>query len=160
MSAGLSSANGKVCLSPFPEIKFLHASGAFMRKWLIEVQKCGQELTLEDDKRGLDNTQKTMSFSYIKPLPGSIGPRQTKCITSYTLEQFDLEKAVTINSSTQTPDVPSGSIFVTKTRYCLMWAPGNATRLIMNCTIEWSGKSWLKGRFPMFVVVFVINVAN
>ena len=34
---------------------------------------------------------------------------------------------------------------MTKTRYCLTWAPGNATRFQMNCTIEWSAKSWLKG---------------
>lgn len=126
-------------------IMFGPASGAFMRKWLIEDQKCGQELTLEDDKRGLDEGKKTMTYSYIKPLPGSIGPRQTKCIITQTLEQFDLEKAIVVSSATQTPDVPSGNIFVTKTRHCLMWGPGNSTRLIMNCTIEWSGKSWLKG---------------
>jgi hypothetical protein len=26
-----------------------------------------------------------------------------------------------------------------------MWGPGNSTRIIANCTIEWTGKSWLKG---------------
>jgi len=62
-----------------------------------------------------------------------------------TLEQFDLDRAVTVACSTQNPDVPSGNIFVVKTRYCLMWAPGNSTRLVSTCTIEWSGKSWLKG---------------
>ncbi|KAF2205243.1 hypothetical protein GQ43DRAFT_437158 [Delitschia confertaspora ATCC 74209] len=120
------------------------ASGVWMRKWLIEDQK-SSELQMEDDKKGLDETHKTFSFSYIKPLGGSIGPKQTKCNIDMTLEQFDLDKAVTVLCSTQTPDVPSGSIFVTKTRYCLMWGANNSTRLIMTFTVEWSGKSWLKG---------------
>jgi hypothetical protein len=119
-------------------------SGAFMRKWLIDDQK-STDLQMEDDKKGLGEERKTFSFSYIKPLPGSIGPRQTKCNIDMSLEQFDLEKAVTVLCSTQTPDVPSGNSFLTKTRYCLCWGPANSTRLIMTFTVEWSGKSWLKG---------------
>lgn len=120
------------------------ASGAFMRRWLIEDQK-STNLQLEDDKKGLGPDKKEMSFSYIKPLSGGIGPKQTNCIISMTLEQYDLEKAVSVACTTQNPDVPSGNAFVVKTRYCLMWGPSNSTRLIMNYTIEWSGKSWLKG---------------
>jgi hypothetical protein len=119
-------------------------SGQFMRKWLIENQK-STELQMEDDKKGLGEESKSQNISYIKPLGGGLGPKQTKCIVAMTLEQYDLEKAVTVLCSTQTPDVPSGNIFLTKTRYCLMWGPGNSTRLIMTFTVEWSGKSWLKG---------------
>jgi hypothetical protein len=115
-----------------------------MRKWLIENQK-STELQMEDDKKGLGEESKSQNISYIKPLGGGLGPKQTKCIVAMTLEQYDLEKAVTVLCSTQTPDVPSGNIFLTKTRYCLMWGPGNSTRLIMTFTVEWSGKSWLKG---------------
>lgn len=122
-----------------------------MRKWLIEDQK-SLELTLEDDKKGLGEDCKALSFSYIKPLNASIGPKQTKCIINSTLDQFDLDKAVTITCNTQNPDVPNGNIFVVKTKYCLMWAPGNSTRLIMNFVIEWSGKSWLKGESVTFIV--------
>ncbi|EKG18325.1 GRAM domain-containing protein [Macrophomina phaseolina MS6] len=125
-------------------LMFGPASGSFMRKWLIEDQK-SLELTMEDDKKGLGEDRKTMSFSYIKPLNASIGPKQTKCIINSTLDQFDLDKAVTVTCSTQNPDVPNGNIFVVKTKYCLTWAPGNSTRLNMNFVIEWSGKSWLKG---------------
>jgi hypothetical protein len=121
-------------------------SGAFMKKWLVDEQK-SRELDMNDDKIGLDNDHKSFTFSYIKPLNGPVGPKQTKCITTNTLEAFDLEKAVTVNCSTQTPDVPSGSIFTTKTKYCLMWGPGNSTRMIANCTIEWTGKSWLRGMY-------------
>src|SRR5690606_23665373 len=88
--------------------------------------------------------KKTRTMTYIKPLNNSIGPKQTKCICTEVLESFDLESSVTVIVNTQTPDVPSGNAFVVKTRYCMMWAPGNATRLVMNCTVEWTGKSWLK----------------
>jgi len=125
-------------------LMFGPASGQFMRKWLIEDQK-STELQMEDDKKGLGEDSKSMNISYIKPLGGGLGPKQTKCIVSMTLEQYDLERAVTVLCSTQTPDVPSGNTFLTKTRYCLMWGPGNSTRLIMTFTVEWSGKSWLKG---------------
>jgi VAD1 Analog of StAR-related lipid transfer domain/GRAM domain len=120
------------------------ASGAFMKKFLAEDQKCF-ELQLEDDKKGLGGEKKSRSYSYIKPLNGAIGPKQTKCMITETLEQDSLTKAVTIACSTQNPDVPNGNIFLVKTRYCLMWGPANSTRLIITCTIEWSGKSWLKG---------------
>ncbi|KAK4938569.1 hypothetical protein LTR10_021000 [Elasticomyces elasticus] len=119
-------------------------SGLFVRKFLVDESKC-LDLVFEDDKKGLNNDIKSRQYTYIKPLGGSIGPKQTKCITTETLDFFDLEKAVTVSCATQTPDVPSGNAFSVKTRYCLTWAPGNATRFQMNCTIEWSAKSWLKG---------------
>jgi hypothetical protein len=137
-------------------LMFGPASGTFMRKWLVEDQKC-LDLQLEDDKKGLGPDRKTLNFSYIKPLGGSIGPKQTKCIISETLEQFDLEKAVTVACSTQNPDVPSGNVFCVKTRYCLMWAAGNSTRLIITCVIEWSGKSWLKGEISSLPVSFLLT---
>jgi len=125
-------------------LMFGPASGTFMRKWLIEDQK-SLDLQMEDDKKGLGEDKKSFSYSYIKPLNAPVGPRQTKCNIAMTLEQFDLDKAVIVQCSTGTPDVPSGGIFLTKTRYCLMWGPGNSTRLIMTFTVEWSGKSWLRG---------------
>lgn len=124
-------------------LMFGPASGAFMRKWLVEDMKSGN-LNYVDDKTGLDNEHTSFTFDYIKPLGGPVGPKQTKCITTNTLKAFDLEKAISIDCSTQTPDVPSGNAFVTKTRYCLMWGPGNSTRMVATCMIEWSGKSWLR----------------
>ncbi|KAJ3503575.1 hypothetical protein NM208_g16485 [Fusarium decemcellulare] len=118
-------------------------SVVFMTGWLTGEQKC-TEMQL-DDKKGLGLDNRTRTFTYIKPLGGSIGPKQTKTITSETLDILDYEKAVNLTCSTQTPDVPSGNVFCVKTKYCLSWAENNATRVQMNCTIEWSGKSWLKG---------------
>ncbi|KAG0650563.1 hypothetical protein D0Z07_3195 [Hyphodiscus hymeniophilus] len=119
------------------------ASVAWMRNWLSGEQKC-LDFTMED-KKGLSQDNKTRSYSYIKPLNGSIGPKQTKCISIEVLDSLDLEKAVSVTITTKTPDVPSGNVFSVKTKYCLTWAEGSATRIQMNCTIEWTGKSWLKG---------------
>jgi len=128
------------------DILFGPPSAAWMLKWLSNDQKC-TDIQMED-KRGLADDVKSRTFSYIKPLNSSIGPRQTKCIVTEQLENLDLEKSVNVLCSTQNPDVPNGNIFVVKTRYCLTWAENNATRVQINCTIEWSGKSWLKGVLP------------
>ncbi|KAI1459310.1 hypothetical protein F4805DRAFT_421065 [Annulohypoxylon moriforme] len=118
-------------------------SVAWMGKWLTNEQKC-TDLQMED-KKGLTQDNKSRSFTYIKPLYASIGPKQTKCVVTETLENLDLEKSVNVVVVTQNPDVPSGNVFCVKTKYCLFWAENNATHVTINATIEWSGKSWLKG---------------
>lgn len=132
------------------------ASGGFMSKWLLDEIKV-TELQMED-RTGLSEDNKTRTFSYIKPLYASIGPKSTKCIITEVLDFIDLERSISVTSTTQTPDVPSGNVFSTKTKSCFMWAPGNSTRMIMNCTIEWTGKSWLKGTHCLFISVFFVNV--
>ena len=127
-------------------------SGAFLTRFLLDEQKVF-DLQLEDDKKGISNDNKTRSFNYIRPLNGSIGPKQTKCITTEQIESFDLEQCISVTATTQTPDVPSGSVFSVKTRYCLTWAPGNATRVLINCGVEWTGKSWLKGAIPRRLII-------
>jgi hypothetical protein len=137
-------------------LMFGPASGAFMKKWLVEDQK-STELQLEDDGKGLDDNHKTMSFSYTKPLGGGIGPSKTRCLINSTVEQFNLDKVITVLCSTQTPDVPSGNVFLVKTRYCLMWGPNNSTRIIMTFAVEWSGKSWLKGKFDHQITSLILG---
>lgn len=124
-------------------LMFGQASVAWMSKFLTEIVK-GMELQM-DDKKGLSLDNRTRTYTYIKPLNASIGPRSTKCITSETLDNLDFEKAANVTMTTQTPDVPSGNVFSVKTKYCLSWAENNATRVQVNCTVEWTGKSWLKG---------------
>ena len=120
------------------------ASTSFVTKFL-ETEIKVTELQMDEAKEPLSMEKPTRNFSYIKPLYASIGPKSTKCVVNDNLDSMDFEKAVCVTQSTQTPDVPSGNVFVTKTHFCFMWAPGNATRLLINFTIEWTGKSWLKG---------------
>ncbi|KAL8655300.1 MAG: hypothetical protein Q9210_000968 [Variospora velana] len=120
------------------------ASGGFISKWMVDDLKV-TDLQMEDDKKGLTEDKPTRFYSYIKPLYAAIGPKTTKCLSTENLDAFDLEKAVSVTITTQTPDVPSGNVFSVKTRYCLMWAPNNSTRVLITCAVEWTGKSWLKG---------------
>ncbi|EEP79407.1 conserved hypothetical protein [Uncinocarpus reesii 1704] len=120
------------------------ASSSFVSKFLVEYEKV-TDLQFEEDKTGLTEENKTRSYTYIKPLNSTIGPKQTKCITVEQLDVLDLEKAVLVTLTTQTPDVPSGNVFSVKTKYLLTWAPGNSTRFFMSCNVEWTGKSWIKG---------------
>ena len=122
------------------------ASGGFMAKWLLDEVKVTSLENMEDDKKGLMEAGSSRSYSYIKPLNAPIGPKTTKCLVTETLDFLDYEESASVTASTQTPDVPSGNIFVTKTRFCFMWAPGNQTRVVMNYALEWSGKSWLKSK--------------
>lgn len=125
------------------DMLFGPGSVAWMTKFLTVDEKC-KDLQMED-KKGLSSENRTRAYNYIKPLNASIGPKQTKCIITETVENIDLEKAINVLSSTQNPDVPSGNVFSVKTKYCLTWAENNATRVQVNCVVEWTGKSWLKG---------------
>ncbi|KAK9456873.1 hypothetical protein V1511DRAFT_520753 [Dipodascopsis uninucleata] len=89
--------------------------------------------------------KKARLIQYTKPLNVSMGPRQTKCFITEVIEHWDLNDYVCVIVSTSTPDVPNGNLFVVKARYCLTWAENNATRIFITSTVEWSGKSWIKG---------------
>lgn len=128
-------------------------SHGFLTKFL-EDQKV-MELSIPNNAGWVPSPEaggkSTRGYSYIRPLPGGIGPKQTKCICTEQLEQMDLERAVSVLVTTETPDVPSGNLFCVRTRYCLTWGDGSMTgsaaetRMQLNCTVEWSGRSWLKG---------------
>lgn len=125
------------------DLIFGPTSVTFMSNWLTGEQKC-TDFQMED-KKGLTQDNKSRNYTYIKPLNAPIGPRQTKCIVTETVDNLELEKSVNVSIITQNPDVPSGNVFCVKTKYCMSWAENNMTHVIINCTIEWSGKSWLKG---------------
>ena len=115
----------------------------WMSKFITADQKC-TDLQM-DDKLGLTTDNRSREFTYVKPLNGPIGPKQTKCVVNEVLDSLDFNKAATVTVSTQSPDVPSGNAFTVKTKYCLSWAENNQTRVLMTCSIEWTGKSWIKG---------------
>ncbi|KAI0462670.1 hypothetical protein LJB42_004166 [Komagataella kurtzmanii] len=91
------------------------------------------------------NNPTKRNYSYIKPLNGPVGPKQTKCVVTEMVEDFDLNSCIHIIQTTQTPDVPSGNSFLVKTNIFLTWGKNSSTNLNVLTSIEWSGKSWVKG---------------
>ncbi|KAL4068898.1 hypothetical protein V8B97DRAFT_1872694 [Scleroderma yunnanense] len=84
------------------------------------------------------------NMSYVKPLNNSVGPRQTKCEIHDENIYCDFDDHVIMMTSTKTPDVPSGGVFVVKTRTCIMWASAVSTRVIVTTQVEWTGRSFIK----------------
>lgn len=84
-------------------------------------------------------------MSYIKPLTGSFGPKQTKCLISDETAHVDFDDYVCVITTTRTPDVPSGNAFSVKTRTALTWAKGNTCRVVVTTGVEWTKGSFLKG---------------
>ncbi|KAH8094693.1 hypothetical protein BXZ70DRAFT_947114 [Cristinia sonorae] len=87
----------------------------------------------------------TRNMSYIKPLTGAVGPRQTKCELRDELSHLDFDDYVTMLTTTRTPDVPSGGVFSVKTRTCITWASSMTTKVIVTTQVEWTGRSFIKG---------------
>ncbi|CAN3368327.1 hypothetical protein DICA3_F16732 [Diutina catenulata] len=109
-----------------------------------KMLKSGKNFDITDISP-LSKDHRERDFSYVKPLNGPIGPKQTKCNLHDKLLEFDPTKVIVVESTTQTPDVPSGNSFKVKSTNYLSWGPNNTTRLYMVTTVEWSGKSWIKG---------------
>ncbi|KAG9011250.1 hypothetical protein FRB93_003051 [Tulasnella sp. JGI-2019a] len=84
------------------------------------------------------------NMSYIKPLNGPVGPKQTKCELRDETVHVDFDDWVTTLTTTRTPDVPSGGSFAIKTRTCITWAGPTSSRVVITSAVEWSGRSFLK----------------
>ncbi|KAG7799891.1 hypothetical protein KL929_000807 [Ogataea haglerorum] len=91
-----------------------------------------------------DETTKKRKYSYVKPLNGPIGPKQTKCNVEEEIERCDFNSSCLVTQMTETPDVPSGNSFRVKTRIFLSWANNNGCRIQIVTSLVWSGKSWIK----------------
>lgn len=91
------------------------------------------------------------SMSYIKPLNGSIGPKQTKCLITDESAHVDFDDFVCVITTTRTPDVPSGGSFSVKTRTSMTWAKGNSCRVVVTTGVEWTGRSFVKGELSCFL---------
>ncbi|TFK42088.1 hypothetical protein BDQ12DRAFT_625018 [Crucibulum laeve] len=85
------------------------------------------------------------NMSYIKPLNGSLGPKQTKCEIRDEMQHADFDDYVSTITTTRTPDVPSGGVFSVKTRTCIMWASAISSRVLVTTQVEWTGRSFIKG---------------
>ncbi|ORX34749.1 hypothetical protein BD324DRAFT_609913 [Kockovaella imperatae] len=120
----------------------------FNSGWLKEFMRDNQKLKdieSSDWQPKEENQHLIKTTSYIKPLNGSIGPKQTQCHITDELEKCDFDMSISVLTTTRTPDVPSGGVFSVKTRTCLTWSPKNTTRVLVTSAVEWTGKSWVKG---------------
>ncbi len=95
-------------------------------------------------------------MSYIKPLAGSLGPKQTKCEIKDEMAHVDFEEYISTMTTTRTPDVPSGGVFSVKTRTCVMWASPVSSKVIVSSQVEWTGRSFIKGEL-LVVYSFVFG---
>lgn len=116
-------------------------------KWIstfiVDKEKNVDLKTMSGFEGGLSSGNKRV-YEYVKPLSGPVGPKQTRCLCTDTIEGWDLDASLSVITSTSTPDVPSGGSFVTKTRYTISWADNNSTRILLTYVIDWSAKSWFK----------------
>ena len=71
-------------------------------------------------------------MSYIKPLSGGFGPKQTKCELRDENQHVDFDDYGSTITTARTPDVPGGGVFSVK------------TRITVTYTTEWTGKSFIK----------------
>ncbi|KAF8684680.1 hypothetical protein RHS04_01234 [Rhizoctonia solani] len=128
----------------------MFASG-FLKDFMAGEQKL-MEIQISDWHPEQSGSQLlTRNMTYIKPLNGSIGPKQTKCELKDETLHVDFDDYVSTLTTTRTPDVPSGNVFSVKTRTCIMWAGAAASRLVVTTTVEWTGRSFI--RFSLAAII-------
>lgn len=110
----------------------------FLQGFLTDVEKN------TDVQIGAWDGDMTRQITYTKRLTGSIGPRQTKCVLRERVHHLDPDHSITLDTTTQTPDVPSGSNFCVRTRICLMRAGHGQVRVLVTVNVDFTKSSWLK----------------
>ncbi|CCH46831.1 GRAM domain-containing protein YSP2 [Wickerhamomyces ciferrii] len=113
-------------------------------KSIIEAQKNVDISSIPNFSNEGDSI-KQRNYQYVKPLNGSIGPKQTRCLITETIDHFDINKYILVTQSTKNPDVPSGNSFTVQTKFYFSWGSNNSTRLLIITSINWTAKSWIKG---------------
>ncbi|RCK55647.1 Membrane-anchored lipid-binding protein YSP2 [Candida viswanathii] len=128
-----------------PGVVFLILFGPDTSKYIRILKEQKNFDITESSIKGLSKDNKERSYTYIKPLGGAIGPKQTKCVIEDKVIEYLPDKYYEVEQTTQTPDVPSGNSFKVITKIFLSWAANNETKIYIVTSIEWSGKSWIKG---------------
>ena len=118
----------------------------FMEKFWRDNQNL-KEVHISDWAEGKSETPGALAsreVTYIKPLNGSVGPKQTRCNITEEELHLDFNDYCTTLMTTRTPDVPNGNTFSIKTRTCFMWGKNSNTRIVVTCATEWKGRSMLR----------------
>ncbi|KAF9038283.1 GRAM-domain-containing protein [Hymenopellis radicata] len=122
----------------------MFASG-FMKDFMVADQKLLDIQVSDWAPIQAESKLLARNMSYIKPLNGAVGPKQTKCEIRDETEHCDFEDYISTVTTTRTPDVPSGGVFSVKTRTCIMWASQMSTKVVVTTQVEWTGRSFIKG---------------
>ncbi|KAJ3730066.1 hypothetical protein DFJ43DRAFT_463781 [Lentinula guzmanii] len=123
-------------------------TSGFIKDFLVTNQKL-IDLQMSDWTPG-DENHLSRTMSYIKPLSGSVGPKQTKCEIRDEVEYCDFSPSnpnaySSTLTTTRTPDVPSGGAFSVKTRTCITYASAISSKVVVTTQVEWTGRSFIKG---------------
>lgn len=106
-----------------------------------DVLKAQGNIDISDVPKFTDGTR---TYTFIKPLNGPIGPKQTKCHITERIEKKDFDTCIIVSQTSETPDVPSGNSFQIRTRSFLSWGSNDTTILSVYASVVWTGKSWIK----------------
>ncbi|ODV72949.1 GRAM and VASt domain-containing protein, partial [Cyberlindnera jadinii NRRL Y-1542] len=123
--------------------EFLFGSNFTMLNEFLRTQDSRDFSDVSEYETNADK-KKERHYEYIKDLNYSVGPKQTRCIVTETIEHYDTDGYINVVNTTQTPDVPSGNAFCVKTRYIMTWGKGNTTDLVISYWVHWTGSSWMK----------------
>ncbi|KAL5640216.1 hypothetical protein ACGC1H_007480 [Rhizoctonia solani] len=118
-------------------------TSGFLKEFMAEEQKF-LEIHISDWRCKKFSSQLVRNMSFIKPLDGSIGPRQTRCELKDETVHIDFDNYVSILTTANTPDVSGGKMLTVKTSTCIMWASAAASRLVVTTAVEWTGRSFIK----------------
>ncbi|ORX56979.1 hypothetical protein DM01DRAFT_1320113 [Hesseltinella vesiculosa] len=117
-------------------------NSSFLRNFLINKEN-SSDLVMSDWENAANHGYKR-TISYIKPLNGPIGPKQTKCNQEENVLCCNFKQCACILTTTTTPDVPSGGAFSVKTKTCMTWSGYHKVRILVTCKVEFTKSSWLK----------------
>ncbi|CAO3600734.1 unnamed protein product [Absidia cylindrospora] len=115
----------------------------FMKRFLTDDEK-SLDVDIGKWRESEESKKQVRKASYIKQLGGAIGPKQTQCLQTEEMVHSDMKESVTVLTTTQTPDVPSGSSFSVKTRTCLTWAGQGKVNMLVTVLVDFTKSSWLK----------------
>ncbi|GAA5990217.1 hypothetical protein JCM10908_005878 [Rhodotorula pacifica] len=131
--------------TPLKAFKLFFVDKAFLTKFMTEKE--GLKEVEIGPWKALDGTEaqqdalaaaKERDITYLKPLNAPVGPKQTHCLIHDINEHFDEEGYFSVQTTTKTPDVPSGNDFATVTRSVFTWAAGGGCHVRVTTEVEWT----------------------
>lgn len=81
---------------------------------------------------------RSLLFPSLTPPPSTTGPKQTKCLISDENEHIEPEEYIANETTTRTPDVPSGNDFSVKTKSVFTWSELGGCRVKVTTEVAWT----------------------